>query len=97
MVNGLFEVRAAATVVRVLFNYFDDRIADVGSLGLPDIIEEGRPTLDFALSQRIGPLGIRFAADNLTNEPITYTQGNQPQRRYTVGRTMLLEFGYSAF
>jgi outer membrane receptor protein involved in Fe transport len=97
MFNGLVELRAGATVVRVLVNYFDDRIADVGSLGLPDIIEEGRPTLDLALTHRFGPLGIRFAADNLTNEPVKYTQGGQPQRRYTIGRTLLLEFGYSAF
>jgi outer membrane receptor protein involved in Fe transport len=97
MFNGLFEVRAGDTSARVLLNYFDDRIADVGSLGLPDIVEQGRSTLDFALSQRIGRLDVRFSADNLTNEPVTFTQGDEPQRRFTIGRTLMLQFGYSAF
>ncbi|HSL21332.1 MAG TPA: TonB-dependent receptor [Vicinamibacterales bacterium] len=95
--NGLLEVRAAGASARLLLNYFGDRIADVGSLGLPDIVEAGRPTLDFALSQRLGRIHLRLAAENLTDEPITFTQGGEPQRRFTVGRTLLLQFGYSAF
>ena len=41
--NTLFEVRGMGYSGRLLFNYFDDRISDVGSLGLPDIIETGTP------------------------------------------------------
>jgi outer membrane receptor protein involved in Fe transport len=97
VLNGLFEVRVGRSSGRVLVNYFDDRIADVGSLGLPDIIEEGRASLDLVFSQRVGPLNIRFSADNVTDEPISFTQGGQSQRLFTLGRTLMLEFGYSAF
>jgi outer membrane receptor protein involved in Fe transport len=97
VLNGMVELRAGGTSARVLLHSFDDRIADVGSLGLPEIVEQGRAALDFALSQRIGKLNIRFSADNMTNEPVEFTQGNARQRRFTVGRTLLLQFGYSAF
>lgn len=97
LVNGMAELRAGNTVGRVLFNYYGDRIADVGSLGLPDIVEEGRATLDLALSQRLGRLNIRLAADNLTDQPITFLQAAETQREYKVGRTITLQFGFSAF
>lgn len=97
VLNGLFEVRAGGTAARLLFNYFDDRIADVGSLGLPDIVESARPTLDLVLSHRIRQLQVRFSADNLTDEPIEFTQGGELQRRFTLGRTLMLQFTFSAF
>ena len=82
---------------RVLANYYDDRIADVGSLGLPDILEKGRLTFDFAAQYRVRRLTLRFSADNLTDEAIEYQQGGELQRRYTLGRTFALQFGFSAF
>lgn len=97
LVNGMAELRGGGTVGRVLFNYYGDRIADVGSLGLPDIVEKGRATLDLALSQRLGRLSIRLAADNVTNQPITFLQAAETQRDYRVGRTVTLQFGFSAF
>ena len=95
--NGLAEVRFGGTVGRVLLNYFGDRIADVGSLGLPDIIEKGRATIDLALSQRLGRLNVRLSADNLTDEPIAFLQSAETQREYRLGRTIQLSFGFSAF
>ena len=95
--NGLAEVRFGGTVGRAMFNYYDNRIADVGSLGLPDIVEKGRATIDLALSQRLGRLNVRLAADNLTDEPITFLQGAETQREYRVGRTITVQFGFSAF
>ena len=38
---------------RLLYNYFGDRIADVGANGAPDIVEQGRGSLDLVLSQRV--------------------------------------------
>jgi hypothetical protein len=46
--NGFVGRRRGGIHARLLVNYFGDRIADVGSLGLPDIFEEGRTTLDVA-------------------------------------------------
>ena len=95
--NGFVEVTVGPLTARGLFNYFDDRIADVGSLGLPDILEKGRATVDMAAQYRMRRFSFRFSADNLTDEPIQYTQGGQVQRRYTLGRTFALQVGYSAF
>ena len=36
------------------FNYFGDRISDVGANEAPDIIEQGRGSLDLVFSQRFG-------------------------------------------
>jgi len=95
--NGFVEARAGAVTARLLTNYFDDRIADVGSLGLPDILEKGRVTLDVAAQYRARRLTLRFSADNLTDAPIEYLQGGELQRRYTLGRTFALQLGFSAF
>lgn len=95
--NGLAEVRLGDMVLRGLVNYYGDRIADVGSLGLPDIIEAGRTTVDAALSRRFGRINVRLAADNLTDEPITFLQADQTQREYRVGRTFTVHFGFSGF
>jgi len=88
LLNGFVEARVGALTARGLVNYFDDRIADVGSLGLPDILEKGRTTFDFAAQYQLRRLSFRLSADNLTDEPIQYTQGGNVQRRYTPGRTV---------
>ena len=77
---------------RLLWNWFDDRISDVGSLGLPDIIEKGRHSVDFVLSKRFDAASLRVAFTNLTDQDYTYTQGrdaNAPvQRIYNLGRAV---------
>jgi hypothetical protein len=85
---------------RVLFNYFGDRISDVGANGAPDIIEEGRPALDLVFSQRIRGLGIRLTFENLTDSDYEFTQTlstREQQRLYKLGRTVALSFGYNVF
>ena len=59
---------------RVLFNYFGDRISDVGANEAPDIIEEGRGTLDVVLAQRMRGLSLVLALDNLTDTDYELTQ-----------------------
>lgn len=95
--NGFVEGRAGAFSARLLMNYFGDRIADVGSLGLPDILEKGRTTVDLAAQYRFRRFNIRFSADNLSDQAIEYTQGGQPQRVFKVGRTLAFQLGFSAF
>ena len=38
---------------RLLFNYFGDRISEAGANEAPDIIEQGRGTVDVVFSQRV--------------------------------------------
>ena len=88
--NALFEVRGPGFSGRLLWNYFDDRISDVGSLGLPDIIEKGRQSLDFVFSKRWDPASIKVALSNLTDQDYAYTQGadGPTQRIYNLGRSI---------
>ena len=88
--NALFEVRGMGYSGRLLLNYFDDRISDVGSLGLPDIIEKGRHSLDFVLAKRFERASLRVAFTNLTDQPFEYTQGGDgpSQRIFNLGRSM---------
>ena len=91
--NTMLEVRNGGYSGRLLLNFFDDRISDVGSLGLPDIVQDGRNSLDFVFSKRFSQVSFRFAVTNLTDEPYVFQQGGQDQRVYKLGRTMA--FGLS--
>jgi outer membrane receptor protein involved in Fe transport len=82
---------------RVLYNFFGDRISDVGSNQAPDIVEEGRGSLDFVLGQRIGQFNVRFSMENLTDSEFRFTQGSEDQRVYKLGRTIGLSVGFNLF
>jgi hypothetical protein len=85
---------------RLLFNYFGDRISDVGANEAPDILEQGRPSLDLVFSQRLKGLGVRLTFENLTNSNYLFTQtltSQETQRLYRLGRTVGLSFGYNVF
>src|SRR5687767_5490952 len=94
-VTAEFAMRGFST--RVLFNYFGDRISDVGANQAPDIIEQGRSSLDLVFSQQIRELGLRLTLENLTDSRYLFTQGVEDQRVYKLGRTIALSFGYSLF
>ncbi len=94
--NGLVEGQRGPVTARLLINFFDDRIVDVGSLGLPDILEEGRTTLDAVLSARLNSLmNVRLAVENLTDQPVRYLQGAEVHRRYNIGRTFALQVSFT--
>lgn len=98
LLNLLGEVRGGEWSARLLYNFFGERISDVGSLGLPDIIEDSRGTLDFILSARLFKrLNVRLSADNLTDEAYEFQQGGLLQRGFNLGRTFTINFGFSAF
>jgi TonB-dependent receptor len=85
---------------RLLFNYFGDRISDVGANEAPDIIEEGRGSLDLVFGQKFGPLGIRLMLENLADSDHQWTQTlstTETQRLYRLGRTVAVSFSYNAF
>jgi TonB-dependent receptor len=95
--NMTFEGTAGGFAARVLFNYFGDRISDVGANDAPDILEQGRGSVDFVLSQRVRRMNIRLALENLTDSEFRFTQGTEDQRIYKLGRIVALSFGYSLF
>lgn len=96
--NVMAEGRFGESSLRVLWNFVGDRITDVGASGLPDIYQEGRNQLDLVYSQRIfRRLTLRLSADNLTNDPYEFTQGDLRQRYFELGRTFSVNFGFSAF
>ena len=95
--NGLAEVRNTWGAVRVLYNYFGDRISDVGSFGLPDIYEDGRGMIDLVVIAKWKQLNFRVSAENLGDETHLYTQGGRLQREYTLGRTFQFGVGVNVF
>lgn len=96
--NAMGELRLPFVTARLLFNSFSDRIGDVGSYGLPDIIEEGRKTVDVALSTSFRRMTLRLSADNLTDAPFRFVQGaDNVHRAFTIGRTYMFQVGFSAF
>ncbi|MGE3273875.1 MAG: TonB-dependent receptor [Vicinamibacterales bacterium] len=97
LLNLLGEVRFGSGSFRVLYNFADKRISDVGTVGLPDIYEDGRGTLDMVLGYRVNRLNFKFSADNLTNEAYEFTQGDRLQRSFSLGRTFAFNVGFSAF
>ena len=94
--NALLEVRGLGFSGRLLWNYFDDRISDVGSLGLPDIIEKGRQSLDLVFSRRWDLASLKIALSNLTDQDYVYTQGadGPTQRIYNLGRSISFGITY---
>ncbi len=79
------------TTLRLLYNIVGKRISDVGAYGLPDVYEEPTHWLDLVIIKRLGRWGIKFAAENLLNQEIEFTQGEKLYHRYKKGIT--LSFG----
>ena len=86
--NAMAEFRMQDFAARLLWNYFGDRISDVGSLGLPDIIEEGRSSVDVVVSQRWDALSLKVAFENLLDDPFLFTQAGHEQRLFKLGRAV---------
>jgi TonB-dependent receptor len=88
---------------RVFFNYQGERLTDVGSLGLPDIVEKGFPSLDLRFSKRFGfgegrkPWSVDFEMENLLNRQHSERQGNQIFREYRSGRDYSIGVSYNFF
>lgn len=95
--NALAEVRVGAGSLRFLYNFADKRISDVGTVGLPDIYEDARGTLDMVFGYRFGRFNVRLTGDNLTDAAYEYTQGDRLQRAFKLGRTFTVNLGFAAF
>jgi len=96
--NAIGELTFGNFSTRLLYNFFDDRISDVGASGAPDIVEQGRGVLDLVVSQRIANrFNVRVTFDNLTDSEYLYTQGVEDQRVFKLGRTIAVSVGFSWF
>jgi outer membrane receptor protein involved in Fe transport len=85
---------------RVLYNFFGDRISDVGANEAPDVIEQGRGSLDVVLAQKFKGLTIRATLENLTDSEYEYTQSlevDRIQRLYKLGSSYTISFSYNVF
>jgi outer membrane receptor protein involved in Fe transport len=91
------EFAKAGFTARALVNFFGDRISDVGANQAPDVVEQGRASLDLVFGQHFGRFNIRFSADNVTDSEYLFTQGNETQRVFTLGRSFQLSLGLSVF
>lgn len=77
-----------------LFNYAGKRISDVGSFGVPDVIEKPPIEVDFVMAKAFDVLGgqleFSFKAKNLLNSEFKRTQGGQVYESWPLGRTFSL-------
>jgi outer membrane receptor protein involved in Fe transport len=98
LVNFIGEYTLGGFQARALFNYFDDRISDVGANDAPDVVEKGRGSLDVVFSQRLWDrFTVRLNLENLTDSEYLFVQGAEDQRVYKLGRTIAVSFGYNVF
>ena len=85
---------------RFYLNYTSRRLSDVGSIGLPDIYQEGNRFMDFVYQFDIkegGRWSMRFAVENLGDNHYHWTQADILQRSYRLGRTFTAGTSYSIF
>jgi len=95
--NVTGEFVAGGFTTRVLVNYAGDRISDVGSNQAPDIVEQGRETVDLVFTQRLGRFNLRLSGENLTDSDYLFTQGSAHQRVFKLGRTIGFSLGFNVF
>ncbi len=88
--------------VRVLYNIFGSRIAQVGSERLPDTYEAPRHQLDATIMQQLGRgFELRLLGENLLNAPVRLTQGvdrngtENEVSSYRIGATVSMNLSYT--
>jgi hypothetical protein len=100
LLNLAAETMFGGFSARVLFNYAGDRIYEAGANEAPDVVEQGRGTVDLVFSQRVRGLVFRLNVENLTDSEYRFTQQGltvEDQRLFKLGRTVSFSLGYSVF
>ena len=89
------------TGLRLLVNFVGDKVARGGALGVPDVIEEERTTVDLVWRQELAfladGLSAKLSGSNLTDEGRLWTQGGGVFRAYDPGRSYGLSLSYDLF
>ncbi len=81
-------------------NYVSSKITDVGTFGLPNIVQQGNILLNFAYQYSVGERGqwqYKFEAENLADNEYQWVQGAFTQQSYHLGRTFQVGLNYSFF
>lgn len=79
------------TRARVLYNIQGERIAQVGTRGLPDVYEQPRHLVDLSVAQGLGEhVDLKLSVDNILNVPVKFLQGDEIVSSYRVGQTAWL-------
>lgn len=99
-----YDNAGSGTSATLLYNSFGERIALVGTEGIPDTYEQARPSLDLSLAQRL-PLGlqVKLSAKNLLNNESRFVQRFESgavqetivTERYITGRSFSIGLGFS--
>lgn len=80
---------------RFTYRFIDDRLYAVGGLGLPDIVQEKSDRFDLVVVKKLTKnIDLRFVVQNISDEPVKYTQGGQIWWTYREGRTFKLGLSY---
>lgn len=91
----------SGSTVRLLANFVDDKVARAASFGLPDVLEEGRTTVDLVWRQGLDPwvsgLAFKLSGSNLTGEEREWTQGGETYRLFDPGRGLGFSLSYKPF
>jgi outer membrane receptor protein involved in Fe transport len=89
------------TGLRLLFNHVGDKLYVGGTLGVPDVFEDARTTVDAVWSQELAflarGLSLKLSGSNLSGEERVWSQGGEVFRAYDPGRTYGLSFSYEPF
>ena len=89
--GGLMYTGAAGWTGSLLYNVVGRRIAGAGESPLPDVYEEARHTLDFALRFPLfGAVRAKVDAENLLDTASRLTQGTVTKEYYKTGRKFSL-------
>jgi TonB-dependent receptor len=89
------------TGVTLLYNIFGERLAAVGTYGIPDVYEQPRGSLDLTLTQRLpAGLQLRLSGRNLLDAENLFQQEFSdgelvPVERYRAGRSLSLGVSFS--
>ncbi len=86
--------------VRFLVHHASRRLSDVGSMGLPDIYQEGNTYMDLVYQftpRENGRWSFRFAAENLGDNHYRWTQAGFLHRSFRLGRTFSIGTTYTIF
>jgi hypothetical protein len=87
------------TRARILYNVAGQRIAQVGSNGIPDMYEQPRHLVDLSIAQGVGQhVDLKGTIENLLDSPVRFTQGEDGRflaNRYNVGSTFWLTATYT--
>lgn len=87
--------------LRLLYNHTGEKVSFVGANGLPDVLEQPRSTLDIAFTQAFRMLGlgwsVKASAENVTDEPVEFTQAGELWTRFKPGVKFGVSVGLTLF